>query len=297
LVIGTILLAAGIVAALAWRSRSRESLPAAGLLIAASGALVLRQLGQPASGLVAGLCALSVAGLVADVVPRARIALPVLAVPGAWLLATSVEVEQPWAPWAIGIAVTIGGSLVAAFDGRPGARRLGPGLMAVSLVGVFITVPETREALPVLGAALPLVLLGWPSRLATLGAGGALASTGLLAWTVGQGGTFRDSAVVGGLACLGLLMAEPVGSRLLDAPPLTRQPPPWALTAILAVHGTVVLVVARVAGLRDDLGTAVVLAVVALLVGVGLSAAITAACTAGGSAPSGSPPRSSRMAQ
>ncbi len=274
LVIGGIMLLVGVGGALAWRSRKEDPLPAAGLLIAAAGVAVLQQLGQPAPGLASGILALGLAGLVADLAPRARLALPLLAVPGALILATGVEVDQVWAPWAIAATVVLGGSLVAAFDHRRGSRRLGPGLMAVSLVGVFITVPETREALPVLGAALPLALLGWPTRLATLGAGGALAATGLLVWTVGQGGTFRDTAIVGGLACLGVLVAEPVGRAFLRRRPLAQGPfPVWALLAILATHVAIVLVAARVAGLRD-MQPAVALAALALALAVGATVAI-----------------------
>lgn len=289
LLIGGIVLIIGILVALAWRWRHDGPLPGAGLLFATAGAVVLHQVGQPVSGLATGLLALAAAGLVADVAPRARVALPLLALPGALVVATTVEVGQDWAPWAIGATIALGGALVAAFDAGPGApRRLGPGMMAVSLVGVFLTVPETEEALPVLGATLPLALLGWPSGLATLGAGGALSATGLLAWTVGQGGAFRDSAIVGGLACLGLLVAEPVGRRLsrsarsASARSVARNAPHWALIAVLAVHAAVVVVAARVAGVGDDLGSAVALAVVALFAGTGLSAAVTHAMSGRG---------------
>lgn len=269
LVIGLVMMAGGVVGAMAWRSRSREPLPAAGLLIAAAGVLVLDQVGRPAPGLGAGVVALGVAGVVVDVIPRARPALPVLALPGAWLLAGGVEVDQAWVPWAVAATVAVGGALVACFDARPVLRRLGPALVVAALAGVFVTVPETKEALPVLGAALPLALLGWPTRLATLGAGGALAATGLLAWTVGQGGTFRDSAIVGGLACLGMLVAEPVGRALRHQRDLYYRPAPlWAVLTVAASHVVVVFLAARVAGLHEDLGSAVVWAAFSLLLGV-----------------------------
>lgn len=273
-VVGLITLVVGVVAALAWRSRSRDPLPAAGLWIAAAGVLALLRVGEPEPGLAAAVLVLGGVGLVVDVVPRARPFLPLLALPGAWILATRVEVGQTWAPLAIGATIVVGGALVADFDGRPGTRTLGPAMMVVSLAGVFVTVPETEQALPVLGATLPLVLLGWPTCLATLGAGGSLAATGLLAWTVGQGGTFRDSAIVGGLACLGILVAEPVGRALLRRR-LTRAPiPPWAMLAILATHVLAVLIAARVVGLRDDMQPAVALAALALALAVGVTVAI-----------------------
>jgi hypothetical protein len=277
LAIGFVVLVAGVVVAGLWRWRRGAPCPVAGLLIAAAGAGAVIQAQLPVPGLVTGLVALGIAGAVVDVVPRLRVLLPVLALPGAWLLATGVEVSQSWAPLAIGVAVAGGGALVADFDVRWSARPLGPAMMAVALAGVFVTVPETKEALPVLGAALPLALIGWPVSLASLGAGGSLAATGLLAWTVGQGGTFRDTAIVGGLACLGLLVAEPLGRLLRANRNGRRLPRPLGvLVAVLVAHVVVVLVAARLAGLGDDLAIASVIAVLALAAGAAASLGIRA---------------------
>lgn len=238
LALGVLALVAGVVVGGLWRTRRGRPCPVAGLLLAAAGAAAVLQAERPAPGLVAGLVVLGVAGALVDAVPGLRLLLPVLAVPGAWLLASSVEVTQAWAPVAVGVAVTGGGALVADFDLRWSARPLSPALVVVSLAGVFVTVPETKEALPVLGAALPLALLGWPVNLTSLGAGGSLAATGLLTWTVAQGGTFRAASIVGGLACLGMLVAEPLGRlvqrnrsrRRLPGPPgccSAWWPPTW----------------------------------------------------------------------
>jgi hypothetical protein len=176
------------------------------------------------------------------------------------------------------VAVVGGGALVADFDLRWSVRPLGPAMMVVALAGVFVTVPETEEALPVLGAALSLALIGWPASLASLGAGGSLAATGLLAWTVGQGGTFRDTAIVGGLACLGMLVAEPLG-RLLRTNRHGRclARPAWVLAAVFIAHVVVVLVAARVAGLGGDLDTAVLIVAAALAAAAAASLGIRAA--------------------
>lgn len=261
LVIGVLALVAGVVLGGLWRMRCDRPCPVAGLLIAAAGAAAVSQTQRSAPGLVPGLVALGVAGVVVDVVPRVRPLLVVLAVPGASVVASSVDVTQAWAPLAVGVAVALGGALVADFDRRWTTRPLGPALVVVSLAGVFVTVPETAEALPVLGAALPLALIGWPVSLASLGAGGSLAATGLLAWTVAQGGTFRDSAIVGGLACLGMLVAEPLGRLARPHGTGRRLPRPvGVVVVVLLTHVVVVLVAARVAGLVDDLAVAVVIA-------------------------------------
>ena len=275
LAVGVLFLVVGGAAAGLWRLRRHRSCPVAGLFIAAAGAVAVSTIDGPAPGLVAGIVLLGIGGALVDVIPKLRPLLPALAVPGAWVVATGAEVRQSWAPLALGVAVAGGGALVADFDWRWSARPLGPVLILVSLAGVFVTVPETREALPVLGAAVPIALLGWPVNLASLGAGGALAATGLLAWVVGQGGTFRDSALVGGLACLGLLVAEPMGRLLRPSQDRRRLPrPPPVLVAVVVVHVVVVLVAARVAGLGDDLTVAIVLAALALAAGTAASLAL-----------------------
>jgi hypothetical protein len=278
LVVGGAALLVGVVAGLAWRTRRAlsEPLPVAGLLMAGAAVVVLARVDQLGDGLVLGILALAGAGLVADVVPGCRRFLPLLALPGAWIVATGTEATQPWAPLVLGATVALGGALVESFDRHWSVRPLGPSLVVASFVGVFVTVPETREALPVLGAVLPLALLGWPVNLASLGAGGSLAATGLLAWTVAQGGTFRDSAMVGGLACLGLLLTEPFGRLLLRRRRLSgHRYRVGTVLAILAVHVVVVLLAARVAGLRDDLGSAVTLAGVTLALALAAAVVIT----------------------
>jgi hypothetical protein len=276
LIAGLVALLVGVVVALAWRARRRDPVPVAGLLMAGAAVVVLAQRDELVAGLGAGLVALAGAGLVVDVVPRGRRVLPLLALPGAWAVATATDATQPWAPVAVGATVALGGSLVASFDHHWKDRPLGPGLLVASFAGVFVTVPETREALPVLGAVLPLAVIGWPVKLAALGAGGSLAATGLLAWTVAEGGTFRDSAIVGGLACLGVLVAEPVARALLGSQRARRRlGRAGAVLGLIATQAVVVLLAARVAGLRDDLRSALALAAITLVVALGATAALT----------------------
>ena len=89
------------------------------------------------------------------------------------------------APLVAGAAAVVAGALLADFDRR---RRDGLALplWAVTVAGVWATVPDVEAAVVVLGAALPPALLGWPGPLArgglvTLGLAGSLASAGLLA--------------------------------------------------------------------------------------------------------------------
>ena len=284
-VLGIGALIIGFVVAAAWRTRRAGPCPVAGLLLAAAGAAAIVQAQRPVPGLVPGILALGVGGALVDVVPRLRPLLPLLALPGAWLVATGVEAQQPWLPLVLAAAVAGGGALVADFDARWSAMPIAPGLMVVSLAGVFVTVPETKEALPVVGAALPLALLGWPAKLACLGAGGAMAATGLLAWTVGQGGTFRVTAIVGGLACLGMLVAEPLG-RMLRADRSGRRLPRTlgVVVAVAGAHLVVVFVVARVAGVREELPLALGITLVTLAAATGFAVGLRSAVRARSSA-------------
>lgn len=279
--VGLVALVVAVVVGLVWRRRWASPAPVAGLVLAIGALVAVFDAGRLGDGLTVGLVALMAAGLVADGYPPAKPALPLLALPGAWLLATSVEVSQGWAPVVVGAVIVVGGALVARFDHHDRVQALGPALMAVSFAGVFVTVPETREALPVFAVALPLALLGWPLRLARLGAGGCLAATGLLAWTVAQGGTFRDSALVGGLACLGMLVALPAGRLLAGLRGESDRRRSWPSSAVavgvVSAHLVVVALVSRVAGLRDDLRSAVILAAAALALALVVGAVMPSA--------------------
>lgn len=268
LAIGLVAVAVGLVLGWAWRSRRPGPCPVVGLLLAAAAVAALTRVGRTGGGLVVVVVVLGGAGLLVDLYPRVERALAFLAVPGAVVLASETEASQLWVALALGAAVAVGAPLVAMFDLQWRRQPLGPALMVVSLLGVFLTVPETKDALPVLSAALPLALMGWPLNLASLGAGGSFAATGLLAWTVGQGG-LRDSAVVGGLTCLGMLVAYPAGralarQRWLRASGRTR--PLWMIVAIAGLHLVAVAWASRVAGLHDDLDTSVGLAILSAAV-------------------------------
>jgi hypothetical protein len=184
--------------------------------------------------------------------------------------AVPASLETPLTPVVAGAAAA--GALLADFDRR---RRDGLALplLAVSLAGVWATVPDVESAVVVLGAALPPALLGWPSPLArnnqvSLGVAGALASAGLLVWVVATDGAGRPGSMVGGLACLGVLGVEPLARRLggrgSGGPPLPAPP-------LAAAHLALVVVAARIVGRQETVAAALPLALVALAVAVALA--------------------------
>jgi hypothetical protein len=277
---GLVGLVAGLVAVAVVWTRPPATLPIAGLLFVAGFAAALgRALGLPA-GLAAGLVVLVGAGT-AGRLRAGRLLAPLAAVPGAWLvLSASGLLLGPWMRALLGLAVVAGGWLLADFDANWRSRGLGPALLAVSAAGVYTTVPDTEQALVALGVALPLALLAWPWPLAALGRPGGYAATGALLWVVGAGGAARESSVVGGIACLGLLMVEPA-ARLLHparASVLDWLPDgPWGAAAAGVLHLGLVYLAARVAGLRPGLGQAVAIALAELATAVVLAMAAATA--------------------
>jgi hypothetical protein len=124
-------------------------------------------------------------------------------------------------------------------------------LFAISAFGIWTTVPDTEGARMLLGAALPMAL----GTLNTIGGwargGGAFALTGLATWIVALGGETRQASIVGGWACLGLLVAVPLILPNRSIAHLN----PWV---VIAGHTGVVVIAARVIGLQESLAVALV---------------------------------------
>jgi hypothetical protein len=174
--------------------------------------------------------------------------------------------EAGLGPLVAAAAVVAAGALLADFDRR---RRDGLALplWAVTVAGVWATVPDVESAVVVLGAALPPALLGWPSPLArnglvSLGPAGSLAGAGLLVWVVATDGAGRPGSMVGGLACLGVLAVEPLARRLGGRGPGA---PPLPAPALLAAQLVLVAVASRVVGRRETVAEALPLAVAELV--------------------------------
>jgi hypothetical protein len=243
-------------------------------------------LGGPelAAGLWFGLAA-SAVGLVVALARPATRPLPI----GGLLFAAAVAAglaaaASPGPPpdrwgWALVASLLVpGGWLLADLDARWRRRGLGPVLLAGSVAGIYATVPDTEQALVALGAAVPLALLAWPWPLIWLGPVGAYLATGVLLWVVASGGAARGSAVVGGVACLGLFVVEPL-ARLLDPTRrsvLEHLPDGGVGVALASLpHLALVAVAARVAGLQPTVTRAIVVALAELAAAVLLALALT----------------------
>ncbi len=99
---------------------------------------------------------------------------PVLVVPG---IAVTVEAmhlaDRSTVVWPTVIVASVLAVLVADADESLAGSAVGPPLLAVSIFGMYVTIPETGQILPVLVVAVPIALVGAPLCLARLGAAGS----------------------------------------------------------------------------------------------------------------------------
>jgi hypothetical protein len=159
-----------------------------------------------------------------------------------WLRVTTVGATVLLAP------------LVVVFAQR--GPRVAAALFAVAAVGLYACVPDTEHARALLGALLAAGLLGLDPLLPA--APGVSAVTGLFLWTAVLGGHGRPGAVVGAVACLGVLVVAPVAGWAR----VTRSAP----VLLVGVQVALVAFVSRVAGFRQSRAAAIALALPALVI-------------------------------
>jgi len=181
-------------------------------------------------------------------------------IPFAWLLAIDAS-SVAWVRAMVAGSATVGSVAVSRTDATWGTTGLTPGLYVITTAGVFAAVPNTREAAALLGASVPGALVGWPFGRARLGRVGAGGATALLVWVAGVGALGREPAIVGAVACLGLLATIPAGRWLAARRPKRRAHGPARAfphrVAVLVTHTMLVAVASRVAGISADLWVAV----------------------------------------
>ena len=211
---------------------------------------------------------------------RAMVRSPAIAVIAAlpFALALSFSKGVPDVVWAhvlVVVAASLGAVLVSMTDGALRGLGVAPLLFAGSAAGVFLAVPDTERAAVALGVAVALVALGR----ASLGSSGAAAATALIVWITAAGSTQRPPALVGGIACLGVLVALPIGRSLVRR----RRSAPAASTLLAGVHGALALTASRVAGIRSDAGVAAFVAGASAVAAIAAIAALEASGCADGS--------------
>jgi hypothetical protein len=228
-------------------------------------------------GLVLAFVLTAFARRVAGTGTGGALLLAVAAAPGAAVVAGSLTGVAGWVRAVVALTGALAGAGAADFDHAWRGRGLGPVLVLVTAGAVYSTVPDTEGARALVGAALPLAVLAWPTLQASLGASGAVTSMCVIAWVVGQDGAARPGAVIGGAGAVGLFVLEPITRRIRP----TTRPRAVESPALEAIHLVGIQVVvafgaARFAGLEHDAGAAalrlLIVAVVGLILTYGLPA-------------------------
>jgi len=239
IVVGSIILAAGMIASLLLR---RRAMPIAGVLIAGGFLTALSISYEVTPAVWAGSGLLVAAGLLGSWSRLGRVLGFLLAFGGAWVISVAVRDANPsgrlpvgelvpWSPWYVLVGIPLIGVLISDFDRRNGGPSVP--LLGITVLGLFFLVPDTELALVLLGVALPAVLLGWPWPAARLGSPGAYAVTGVLLWAAAIDGRGIPATLIVVVACFGLLVIEPL-VRLAMRSRHRHQPPRWFLpTAVI----------------------------------------------------------------
>lgn len=177
--------------------------------------------------------------------------------------------------------VPVAALAVSACDDRfPG---LGPGMLTMSVAGVYLAVPDTELAFPLLGVALGLVALGAPLTRMRIGGIGSAAAVALLFWVAALEAVGRPGSAVGAVGCLGMLAVEPA-ARLLASNRAGARPPAEASSKpapgdhrkgsvlwLLGPHAGLVAISSRLVSLADSPVVALSALVPVLAAGVAFS--------------------------
>jgi len=160
-----------------------------------------------------------------------------------------------WVTLAAPVVMLGAGAAIRQYRGSPFDRLLGP-MLALSILGIWATVPETDMIRVILGTAIVMALATLPPINARPISAGAFSLAGLLVWLTAYGGAARPGSIIAGWACLGVLVMIP----LLG---LSRKP--IGHTAVVGIHLIVIFVASRLMGSWEST-VATLIGIVALLI-------------------------------
>jgi hypothetical protein len=200
------LVVAGIGVAIVWvRVRRGAREPGVALAVAIGCLAGLRVDHRLPASLVVGVVLLAVGeGLARDRATWGRL---LSATPGAVVLGAALP--DGWALWIrvlVAVAAVAGGTSADGVDQV--MPRVLPALLAIGAVGVYFCVPDTEAPKALLGALLAGAVIVLEPRLGH--ALGQVTVTGLFVWVAAYGGAGRPGSVVGGVACLGVVLLIPL---------------------------------------------------------------------------------------
>jgi hypothetical protein len=181
--------------------------------------------------------------------PRDRLVRFALLVVGALLLVSTLPGVAGWMRVVAFAGAIASVPLGAALDAR--VPRFLPLLLFATAVGIYACAPDTETPKVLLGAIGPTMFLAIDPD--TRGGSPTGAVLALVVWSAVLGGHGRPGAVIGSLACFGVLLLLPFVRPRRDTLP--------AVVTLLVVQAALVVWVSRVAGLRQSALLALVLAI------------------------------------
>jgi hypothetical protein len=170
--------------------------------------------------------------------------------------------ERPLFQVAAALFVIIVGGSMADLERRRG--RVVSVMLVASLGGIYLAVPSPDEAFVLLLASLILI------PLPEIRTRGGMPIAGLLVWVAAVGGEPRTGSIVGALACVGILVIEPISVAIRSRlPHSTRLIPVEDVTLrlLLVTHLLVVALASRISGFREKSEPALAIALLAFAIG------------------------------
>ena len=212
------------------------------------------------------LAILTVAAAIAELFGSGALSMVAIALVPTIVLTNQVPVHGTLPRLAVASMVVAGGPLV----GEAGERWPGAGLpfvgIAISTGGIWACVPDTEAARAALGAALAGAFIAFPMGRLRVGRAGGVLVCASLAWVVGVGAHGRPASAMGAAACLGLLVAAPLGAIIARAWGASARS--LSIPAAVIGHLSVVGVASRWAGLLHSSRRAAVIAAADLVIAI-----------------------------
>ena len=191
--------------------RDKSPIPIAGILIAVAMIGTLARVEESVTAELPALGLILVGAFVARLFKGRLWLYPILVIPGAvWFALVTPVTDLQWVRILMMVMIPLGGFLITDFERRHGSLGLGVIFYTVAVFGAFAAVPDTEWAVALLAVSIPITFLAWPRVAVSLGAEGAYLSVAVFLWVVAQGGAARPPSIIGSVACLGLLLLEPV---------------------------------------------------------------------------------------
>jgi hypothetical protein len=207
--VGLAALAIGLL--LTFTVRRGKQLPLTGLILAAGVLIALVILDQQIDDEIVAIAAIGAGVVLARLIKAPEVIVALASVPGAvWLAITTDVTDVTWVRVTMAVLIPIAGYLIVDFEARHAGLGLGVISYTLAVIGVFLAIPDTEWALVLMAVSVPLTFLAWPVPRARLGVEGAFLSVAIFIVVIAQGSGSRPASIIGSIACLGVLLIEPV---------------------------------------------------------------------------------------